>query len=480
MKLATVTILPAALRRTAARSRTPTTAALFVAAALIGVAIGWGAVSLSPFILLFLLVGLVGGVAAAFAPGLAVIGLMAIVWLLPFGTLPFRVGFRFSFLDLATGALLALFAWQVCTHRQLIPARLVTLSVLLFASLLVVAAGNGLRFGMTEDAITHPVKLVSSALLFIALSSWFQSYRDIGRAALWFLAFAAVQAILGIVLYFLPAGQTINLLSQLGRVGYPVGAGVLRYIADTPLLRATGTSVDPNLLGGALVFAIAFGVALWAHQPRRWWVLGVIGLFALCLLLTRSRAALVGSGAAIAALTVLRYRGLLWFYPVGALAIAVLPQTRNMLLHLLSGFRAQDRAAAMRLDEYEKSLQLIGEHPWLGVGFGPPPTLDTFLGVSSIYLQLAEYGGLLTLAAFCVAVGAVLASMWQGWRAGENLECEWVVLGAMAGVLGVLVTGLFDHYYVSIPHVATMFWLVAALGVAAAWARRVPAADGQV
>ena len=466
--------LPAGLFRSEAIAHAVWTSFFLLVAVLIGAVIGWGAVSLSPFTLLFLLVGLIGSIAVAFSPGLAIIGLMAIVWLLPFGTLPFRIGFRFSLLDLATGALLFLFTWQVCTHRQRIPARPAIIAVALFAILLMVSAGNGLRFGVTEDAITLSTKLVSSALLFVMLTAWLQTAGGIRRAAAWFLAFAAGEALIGVALYFLPAGHTIGILSRLGRIGYPVGSDVLRYIADTPLLRATGTSVDPNLLGGALVFAIAFGVALWARQPKRWWLLGMLGLFLLCLLLTRSRAALIGSGAAIVALTILRYRALLWLYPLGGLAIVALPQTRAMLMHLLSGFRAQDRAAAMRLDEYAKSLQLIREHPWIGVGFGPPPTLDTFLGVSSIYLQLAEFGGLLTLAAFGLAVGAALAAMWQGWRKGVPPETEWVVLGAGAGLLGVLVTGLFDHYYVSLPHMATMFWFVAGIGVAAAWVRHGP------
>ena len=336
---------------------------------LAGAFIGWGAVSLSPFALLFLLVGLIGSIAFAFSPGFAIIGLMAIVWLLPFGTLPFRIGFRFSLLDLATGALLFLFTWQVCTHRQRIPARPAIIAVALFAILLMVSAGNGLRFGVTEDAITLATKLASSALLFVMLTAWLQTAGGIRRAAAWFLAFAVAEALIGVALYFLPAGQTIGILSRLGRIGYPVGGDVLRYITDTPLLRATGTSVDPNLLGGALVFAIAFGVALWTRQPKRWWLLGILGLFLLCLLLTRSRAALVGSGAAIFALTILRYRALLWLYPFGGLAIVTLPQTRAMLIHLLSGFRAQDRAAAITVGRIRK---VTPTHPgapldWCGI-----------------------------------------------------------------------------------------------------------------
>ncbi len=464
--------LPSLYQPGDAVGRTARTVLFLSLAVLLGLLIGWGAVNLAPFTLFLLLVGICGSVAVAFFPGLAVFGLLAIVWLLPFGTLPFRLGFRFSFLDLATGALLFLFAWQVCTHRLRLPARMSLVAVTIYAVLLVVAAGNGLRFGLTDDAITDSIKLASSAFVFVMLSTWLRNGAVVRRAAAWFLVFAAGQAFIGVMLYFLPAGYAIGMLSRLGRIGYPVGAGVLRYIADTPLLRATGTSIDPNMLGGALVFAIAFGVALWASHPRRWWLLGVLGLLLLCLLLTRSRAALLGSGAAIAVLTVLRYRALLWFYPLGGLALIALPQTRAMLMHLLSGLRAQDRAAAMRLDEYAKSFQLIQDHPWLGVGFGPPPTLDTFVGVSSIYLQLAEVGGLLTLAAFCLAVGAALWSIWRGWRNGGSPDEEWVVMGAIAGVLGALVTGLFDQHYVIYPHMAAIFWIAAGLGASAAWVRR--------
>lgn len=449
------------------------TALFFLTAVVLGLGIGWGAASLSPFALLFAVAGVAGSIAVAFSPGLALIGLMAVLWLLPFGTLPFRVGFRFSFLDLVIAALLLVFAWQVCTHRQQIPIRPASIMVVLFAAMLVVAAGNGLRFGLTEDAITLSIKLASSVLLFLIVATWMRTDNTVQRAAKWFLVFAAAEAFVGVVLFFLPPAQTTDLLSRLGQVGYPVGSGVLRYITP-PVLRATGTSIDPNLLGGALVFAIAFALALWAQHPKRWWALGMLGLFLLCLLLTRSRAALLGSCAAIVALTFLRYRALLWLYPLGGIAAVALPQTRAMIVHLISGLRAQDRAATMRLDEYAKSLQLIQDHPWLGVGFGPSPALNTFLGVSSIYLQLAEFGGLLTLGAFCLAVGAVLLSMWQRWRQGLAPEAEWVVLGAMAGLLGALVTGLFDHYYVSFPHTAALFWLVAGIGVAAAWAQRSP------
>ena len=215
--------LLAGLFRSEAIAHAVWTVFFLLVAVLAGAVIGWGAVSLAPFTLLFLLLGLIGSIAFAFSPGFTIIGLMAIVWLLPFGTLPFRIGFRFSLLDLATGALLFLFTWQVCTHRQRIPARPAIIAVALFAILLMVSAGNGLRFGLTEDAITLATKLASSALLFVMLTAWLQTAGGIRRAAAWFLAFAAGEALIGVALYFLPAGHTIGILSRLGRIGYPGG-----------------------------------------------------------------------------------------------------------------------------------------------------------------------------------------------------------------------------------------------------------------
>ncbi len=144
----------------------------------------------------------------------------------------------------------------------------------------------------------------------------------------------------------------------------------------------------------------------------------------------------------------------------------VIPTTRGMLAHLLSGLRAQDRAAAMRLEEYAMAWRLLQEHPWLGVGFGPAPELGTLVGVSSIYLHVAERAGIFALAALLGAVGAVGVTLWRARRHASPVQ--WVVLGSGAGLAGALITGLFDQHYVAYPHMATLFWLTTGLGVAAA------------
>ena len=101
----------------------------------------------------------------------------------------------------------------------------------------------------------------------------------------------------------------------------------------------------------------------------------------------------------------------MWLLAVPAAGLLVaIPVGQRMLARLASGFAAQDRAAALRLDEYRQALRIIADYPVLGVGFGGAPEVGTFVGVSSIYLLVGEHTGLvglglllLTLAVIAVA-----------------------------------------------------------------------------
>jgi len=440
---------------------------LALAAALCAVAVGVSAAAFSPFLALFLFAGTVAVAFCAFYPGVAMGALLAVLWLLPFGTLPFRVVFQFTFLDLLTGGILLLAAWQIVLRRTRLPVTLAGILAVLYAAVLLLAGCNGLRFGVSDDAVIRAVKLATSVLLFLVVVSWLATRRAVSQARSWFIMLAALEAGVGITLFVLPPELTVRFLSTLGRFGYPVGPGVLRYLADTSLLRATGTSIDPNMLGGALVLAIALGVAWWASTPRRWWLLPVVGILLVCLLLTRSRAALLGTGAALSFLAVVRYRHLLVPLVIGAIGMVLLPSTRAMLAHLLAGLRAQDRAAAMRLDEYAMAWRLIQAHPWLGVGFGSPPTPDSFLGVSSIYLQTAEQSGVLSTLLFALAAFAAIWATRAAWWSQDRTLAA-IAVGCAAGLVGALVTGLFDQHYVVYPHLSALFWFTAGLGVTTA------------
>jgi O-antigen ligase len=158
---------------------------------------------------------------------------------------------------------------------------------------------------------------------------------------------------------------------------------------------------------------------------------------------------------------------------VGAVIVGVSPFGQTVLERLASGFAAQDKAAALRLDEYRNAFSIIARYPLLGIGFGPAPDIDLQEGVSSLYLSLAEQTGLIGSSLYLLAIGSALVG---ALRAGRSAASEPATLlsGLLAAVVAALVAGLFDHYFVNkdFPHMVALLWLnVGLLVVTAALAR---------
>jgi O-antigen ligase len=150
------------------------------------------------------------------------------------------------------------------------------------------------------------------------------------------------------------------------------------------------------------------------------------------------------------------------------LVILILPQTREYILHLQEGLLLQDRATEMRLGEYKDALRLISRYPWFGVGFGGTPSIDIYIGVSNVYLLIAEEMGLVGLAGFLLIMGVFFAYAWTAWRRMErDAEAEPLLLGLAVALLGAMVGGLTDHYFFNLdfPHSVALFWLYAGLAV---------------
>ena len=414
----------------------------------------------------------------------AVIG---VVCLLPFASFPFEIGFTPTFLDAALGALFFVWMLQIATGDQ---REFVGTPLGLSISVFMLLAVGAFVFGLTHAPPTSYVLrhfaevLLSIALFFLIVNI----VRDAGRLqrfvrALLLCAFAA--AALGVLLYII-ADQisdefVIRALSALGRLGYPAGPGVLRYIRDDPELsmRAASTSVDPNVLGSLLSLTLCIGVVqLFARRPiiRRRYLVPVLGVMALCLGLTISRGSWAGAGAALAIVATLRYRKL-WPLLLVALVIVLL-LAPGQVAHFIEGLRGQDLATQMRFGEYKDALILIGRYPWLGVGFAGSPDIDTYIGVSNVYLLIAEQMGLVGLASFLVVMVVFFARFWRtralaladgSTELAEVPELEPLFWGLHAGIVGALVGGIFDHYFFNLNfhHSVTLFWLVVGLATAA-------------
>ena len=248
-------------------------------------------------------------------------------------------------------------------------------------------------------------------------------------------------AIIGIVLYYLPRYLTVRILSALGRFNYPTGWGVLRFVENNPELplRATSTSIDPNVLGGMLIMVIALAVPqLFSSRPvlPRYVIAPILGVLGFCLYLTYSRSALIGLTASMVLIGLLRYRRLLILLLLVALLILYLPQTQDYVERLQAGLKGQDLATKMRFGEYKDALILISRYPWFGVGFAGAPDIDIYIGVSSLYLLMAEQMGVIGVGVFLIIMGRFFALAWRGWRASrDNPRLEALLVG-LAGALG--------------------------------------------
>lgn len=407
----------------------------------------------------------------------AYVGVIGIITLLPFASLPFSIGFIPTFLDLA---LVGLFVVWLLPYflgeEQRFEVTPLGGLVLVFAVLAVgtFVAGLG-HAALTVTLIRRFAETLLSLALFYLVVNSVRDVGRLGRLMRWLILGATGAAVLGIILYFLPDLLTIRILSALGRLGYPTGAGVLRFIRDDPSLmqRATSTSVDPNVLGSLLNVAIAMAVPqLFAKRPLlpRWMVVGCLGVMGICLGLTVSRGTMLATALAILFLSVLRYRKLLPWIAAVVILVLVLPWTQAYIGHFIEGVQFQDLSMQMRVGEYKDAFILIERYPWLGVGFAGAPDIDIYTAVASMYLTIAERMGLIGLAVFVAIAVVLLVRFWRWRKAAErSLALEPLWYGIHAAIIGGLIAGLSDRYFFSLDfhHSVTLFWLIVGLATAA-------------
>jgi len=429
---------------------------------------------------------------------------IGVVCLLPFASFPFDLGFTPTLLDAALGALFLVWLLQIAGGAQdIFVATPIGLPVLVFMLLAIGTFVFGLGhvplvLGFLQTYVRRFAEVMLSVTLFFLVVNTIRDEGRLRRVVRALILAASASALLGVGLYLvadqISADAVIQTLSALGRVGYPTGPGVLRYIRDNPELpmRATSTSVDPNVLGSLLNVTLAISIPqLFIRRPiiPRRYLVPMLGVMALCLGLTMSRGSMVGLGAALVVLATLRYRKL-WVLLLVALALMLLlPQTQALVSHFLEGFLVEDLATQMRMGEYKDALILIRRYPVLGVGFAGSPDIDTYIGVANLYLLIAEEMGLVGLTSFLVVMGALFVRFWrtrattsvqalppEGGRGdgparltseAGSLEALW--WGLHAGLVGALTGGVFDHYFFNLDfhHSVTLFWLVVGLATAA-------------
>ena len=403
---------------------------------------------------------------------------IAIAVLLPFGALPLNIGFNPTFLDLALLALFGMWVARGLTRQGgdfvATPLGLPILSFLVLAVFSFIA---GLAYAtITQDVLRHFAEVLISIGLFFVVVNILPTRDALARFVTALIIAGFISAVIGIFLYFIPSSWSVQLLSVLRVFKYPSGDGVLRYIEDDPNnpMRAISTSIDPNVLGGLMILVTALTVPqLFAAQPLlpRKLLAVMAGAMLVCMVLTFSRGAMLGLGLALVVIATMRYRPILALLILGGAVFLLLPFTQDYLGHFLDAFTASDLATQMRLGEYKDALTLISRYPFFGVGFGGAPDIDTYLGVSSVYLLMAEEMGLVGLAAFLITMGLFFFHVTQAWfaRLVHDEFLAPILLGVAGALLGAMVGGLTDHYFFNLafPHSVALFWLYVGLGMVA-------------
>jgi hypothetical protein len=436
------------------------------------------------------LFGVLGPILALGAVGVLVVGmlmlrstdwglfaLVGLICLLPYAAMPIEVGFRPTFID---AVLLALFGvWFVRlvtgTERTFETS---TLGVPIFAFLLwaLITFIAGLSHApLNVTVLRRFAEVLLAVSLFFMTVNQVRSIQSLKQITAIIILAGGVVGFLGVVFYVLPGPLTVRILSRLSVFNYPSGPGILRFVEDDPSqpMRAIATSIDPNALGGLLVVVTAVAVVqLFADRPvlSRRLLAPLAGLMGLSLILTFSRGSMLGLAAALMLVGALRYRKLLLLIALAGIMLLLLPQTQVYAIRFFEGIRGEDLATQMRFGEYKDALILISRYPLLGVGFTGTPDIDLYLGVSMLYLLIAEQMGLVGLLIFLIIVGTYFVVTYRAWhQTPRGHVLEGLLLAYQAALAGALVGGIFDHFFFNINfvHLVALFWLVMGLGIAA-------------
>ncbi|MBI2908639.1 MAG: O-antigen ligase family protein [Chloroflexi bacterium] len=462
---------------------TPRTCVAIGASLALGAAGGVLTAAVSPFAGFAVILAMLLVAAVLINTQVGIVTVITIAYVLPFAVTPVPVGgVKLTFLDASLSLVLLVWILRLMANRE---ARLMATPldrfVLLFLGLALFSFVLGMT-GVTGEAARFFMKTINSILFFFTIINCVRDRRQLEGTVKALLLGGTVAALLGLVFYFMTSAATESVLRSLRVLGYPT-TGILRYIAGTTTLRAIGTSIDPNILGGMLMVVIPLGVSLVmsgssasGRLDRRLTGLAV-GVMVLCLVLTFSRSAWGGAAAGVAFLAAFRHRKLWLLLAIFAIALLLLPQGQMVLGRIEAGLTMQDRASQMRLGEYKDALRLIAMYPWFGVGFGEAPSVDVYVAASSTYLMIAQEMGLAGLAAF---LATMIALFWHALRGLKRAADEsWIVVqdeglkniqfGALAGVVAALTAGLFDHYFFNLrfPHAMAVFWLLVGLTLVA-------------
>jgi len=251
-------------------------------------------------------------------------------------------------------------------------------------------------------------------------------------------------------------------------------ASLGQYAGSLEGYRISGPVGDPNYY--AMVMLVLVPLALEKvlderSRPLRLLALWALMVIALTVVFTYSRGGFVALAAAIFAwffLYPLRAKYFPILILVGIAFLMLIPQEylarvdtlKELISAPLVGFRTQDLALRGRASETLAGLEMIKQHPILGVGLnnytvhyleyaksiGLAPTA-TERAAHNLYIEVAAETGLLGLSVFLVLLGTMAKNIINSWKKlkGTRDDLARMVAAIGAGIFGYLTASIFIH-----------------------------------
>ncbi len=236
---------------------------------------------------------------------------------------------------------------------------------------------------------------------------------------------------------------------------------------DPHINRLVGSWLDPNFIGGYFAAASLFLVSLALYRPTdRVRILLFITSAALlpALFLTYSRSAWLAFLCGLLVLGLLKARRLLIIVLIiGAIGLSVSDRAQQRAGELVTSMTSvlfntsenPDPTARLRIQNWEQTLELIGQKPLLGHGYNNLAAVkmsEGFIKSEDVHSASGSDSSLLTLTAttgfagllvFLYFLWLILRDSWQTWRRTTRPELAGWSLGLFIITLTLLVHSNF-------------------------------------
>jgi O-antigen ligase len=289
---------------------------------------------------------------------------------------------------------------------------------------------------------------------------WLADARAAVRFVGWLVVAASIVALYGIVQHYTGADWYRELLGR-RRFVHPRIEGAHGYAA---------VGFFRNYLTYAHVLLLPLGFALAA--PTGWTRFVAVPLLGLALVFSTARGAWLAAVAMTLVLVAVS-RGaaarLVVLSGVAVLAALLSPGLRQQIVPALTSSQMN----VGRVGIYAANLDIVAEHPILGLGFGRyqkaarpyyarHPAADRRSHAHNNFLQIAAEAGLVGLAAFTLVFATILRFGIETVRAARDPVLRATALGACLGLTGFLVGGL-TQYSFGDTEVASAMWATTAV-----------------